>query len=155
LSNSALRISWVAQASHQWGLYTPDKLFAGSVVAAGAVTLIAQVGGEQALTAGDVVAAAALAGPLPDYVAIVVLGAAQVKVTAADGAVTVGRAHWARSRCNGPGMEASPWPNPVGPRWHEDILGAGLEGSLDFSQEFISIGESPLSGWLSLWLTTV
>lgn len=139
----------MAQASHQWGLCTPDKLFVGSVVAAGAVTLIAQVGGEQALTAGDVVAAAGLADPLPgsgdslalvrpaaaaslagivgvverrmalvakpkqsgdssqalvlelrsaqgpaqpgDYVAIVVLGAARVKVTVADGAVAVGQ----------------------------------------------------------------
>jgi len=44
------------QANHEWGFYTPDKIFAGSAQAAGGPMLIvAQNGAEAALEPGDVV----------------------------------------------------------------------------------------------------
>ncbi|MEA3336682.1 MAG: hypothetical protein U9R25_12280 [Chloroflexota bacterium] len=54
------------QASNgEWGLVTPDKI-SGSNITLSSVTVVAQVTGDQALTAGDVVAAVGVTDPLPD-----------------------------------------------------------------------------------------
>ena len=53
-----------ANAAGQWALYTVDNIEAGNVFLS-AQTLVAVVGGDQPLTAGDVVAAAGLADPIP------------------------------------------------------------------------------------------
>jgi hypothetical protein len=53
-----------ANAQGEWGLYTPDKVHAQNVTLQ-TLTLIAQVTGSDALSPGDVVAAAGVAGPLP------------------------------------------------------------------------------------------
>lgn len=53
-----------ANASGQWALYTTDNIEAGNVLL-GSQSLLAVVGGDDALTPGDVVAAAGLADPLP------------------------------------------------------------------------------------------
>lgn len=50
--------------NHEWALYTDDKIYVRTV-AARAHTLVAVVGGDQSLAAGDVVAAAGLAAPMP------------------------------------------------------------------------------------------
>jgi hypothetical protein len=52
-------------ARGEWGLYTPDKITAANVTAS-AWTLVAQVDGPGALTAGDLAAVSGVAGPLPD-----------------------------------------------------------------------------------------
>jgi hypothetical protein len=49
----------------QWGLWTPDKISASNVTAS-AWTLVAQVDGPGALTAGDLAAVSGVADPLPD-----------------------------------------------------------------------------------------
>ncbi|MBN1660499.1 MAG: hypothetical protein JXA93_19035, partial [Anaerolineae bacterium] len=53
-----------ANALGEWGLYTPDKAHAQNVTLQ-TLTLIAQVSGSDALSPGDIVAAAGVAGPLP------------------------------------------------------------------------------------------
>ncbi len=53
-----------ANVAGQWALYTPDNISAGNVLL-GSQSLLAVVGGGDALTPGDVVAAAGLADPLP------------------------------------------------------------------------------------------
>jgi hypothetical protein len=53
-----------ANASGEWALYTADNIEAGNVVAH-AFSLVAQVTGPDALTAGDVVAVISVADPLP------------------------------------------------------------------------------------------
>ncbi|MBU0490861.1 MAG: hypothetical protein KKB13_03335 [Chloroflexi bacterium] len=53
-----------ANAQGEWGLYTPDKVHAQNVTLQ-TLTLIAQVSGPDALSPGDVVAAAGVAAPLP------------------------------------------------------------------------------------------
>ncbi len=53
-----------ANASGQWALYTTDNIDAGNVLM-GSQSLLAVVGGDDALSPGDVVAAAGLADPLP------------------------------------------------------------------------------------------
>ncbi|MEA3334597.1 MAG: hypothetical protein U9R25_01715 [Chloroflexota bacterium] len=52
-------------ADGEWGLITPDKI-SGSNVTLSSLTIIAQVTGDQALTAGQVVAAVGVTEPLPD-----------------------------------------------------------------------------------------
>jgi hypothetical protein len=55
------------QASHEWGLYTPDKLYVGTtMVTGGALLLVAQNGDAGALEAGDVVAVAGLGQAFAD-----------------------------------------------------------------------------------------
>ncbi len=54
-------------ASHEWGLRTPDKLYVGTTIAsAGALTMVAQNGGKDALEVGDVVAAVGVGAPFAD-----------------------------------------------------------------------------------------
>ena len=53
-----------ANAQGEWGLYTPDKVHAQNVTLQ-TLTLIAQVSGPDALSSGDVVAAAGIGAPLP------------------------------------------------------------------------------------------
>jgi hypothetical protein len=53
-----------ANAQGEWGLYTPDKVHAQNVTLQ-TLTLLAQVTGPDALSPGDVVAAAGVAAPLP------------------------------------------------------------------------------------------
>jgi hypothetical protein len=54
-----------ANAQGEWGLYTPDKVHAQNVTLQ-TLTLVAQVSGPDALSPGDMVAAAGVAAPLPD-----------------------------------------------------------------------------------------
>ena len=54
-----------ANAQGEWGLYTPDKVHAQNVTLQ-TLTLVAQVTGPDALSAGDIVAAAGVAAPRPD-----------------------------------------------------------------------------------------
>jgi hypothetical protein len=53
-----------SNASGEWALYTVDNVQAGNVLAGG-FSLVAQVTGPEALTAGDVVAVTGMADPLP------------------------------------------------------------------------------------------
>ena len=69
------------QPSGQWGFYTPDRIF-GTVGMFSAVSLVAQVSGSDSLTAGDLVAVAGVADPLPGSTAALPL------VRLADGAST-------------------------------------------------------------------
>lgn len=52
------------QASGQWGLYTPDAIH-GSNVLMHSLSLVAQVAGPDTLSAGDIVAVAGVADPVP------------------------------------------------------------------------------------------
>ncbi|MEZ4513212.1 MAG: hypothetical protein R3C62_15200 [Chloroflexota bacterium] len=58
----ALLVS-TANASGEWGLFTLDKIYAANVTS-NSMTLLAQVTGEQALSPGELVAAAGVAEPL-------------------------------------------------------------------------------------------
>jgi hypothetical protein len=53
------------RAGHDYGFYTPDRIFAGTTLLQ-SLSLVAQVGGVDALTPGDAVAAVGVADPLPD-----------------------------------------------------------------------------------------
>ena len=53
-----------SNAAGEWALYTVDNVQAGNVLAGG-FSLVAQVTGPEALTAGDVVAVTGMADPLP------------------------------------------------------------------------------------------
>ena len=69
-----------ANAQGEWALYTMDNILAGNVFAS-AQTLVAVVGGDQPLAAGDVVTAIGLADPVPgslDRLAMVRLAGSEV-----------------------------------------------------------------------------
>jgi hypothetical protein len=54
-------------SNNEWGLRTPDKLYVGTtMVSAGALTMVAQNGGQDRLEVGDVVAAAGVGAPFAD-----------------------------------------------------------------------------------------
>jgi hypothetical protein len=53
-------------ASHEWGVYTPDKIYGSNVTSAGPFTFVAQNGDAKALEPGDVVAGIGLAAPFAD-----------------------------------------------------------------------------------------
>jgi hypothetical protein len=56
-----------AEAAGEWALFTVDKIEASNVLLSG-LMLVAKVTGSEALTTGDVVAAAGIADPLPGSV---------------------------------------------------------------------------------------
>lgn len=50
----------------EWGIITPDQLYAGGGVSTNSLAMIAQVGGDQPIFPGDVVNAIGVADPLPE-----------------------------------------------------------------------------------------
>jgi hypothetical protein len=63
-----------ARADHQWGLYTPDRIYAGTTLASsGPLMFVAQNGDTRGLETGDVVAAAGLGAPFADSPSLVTL----------------------------------------------------------------------------------
>jgi hypothetical protein len=76
-----------SNAAHEWGFYTPDKIYAGTTLASGGPLLVvAQSGDGGNLEPGDLVAVSGVGATLPDAEAPVPL----VRRSAADGSPVLG-----------------------------------------------------------------